>query len=503
MRVTNNMIMKNNIRNINRTKEQVSKLNDQMTSQKKITKASENPVIAIRSLRLRNTQTQITQYLDNNIKDAKTWIDSSEEALTNIKEALGDAYDQFVSGSNTTNNLSDLGTYIDSLQSLVKEVYQEANSDLNGRTLFTGYKTGQTLTFEEDEPATKFRITEVLNGDSISTSHYYSDSKYGVTTSGTTTYNAGVPTDTEISSGNADTPVTYTEEYERTRLRLSYNELESPTIEYSAGSINVTTTTSDAYESAGATTPTDNSVIFLEDTGEIIISDTIKDALKNNNATISVTYGKTGFSQGEIRPQMYFDCTDKTDSSNEIIYTKEDQNIEYTIAQNTTLAVNKEGKSFLSADFYRDIEELVDAYKDAQAASDKVSEIQNLINSSKYANNSDAQAYLKNVLDAAQSELDYKKQNVNNLFSAGITATKGYVEDLANAISDMGNKESQLTLVTTRVTQQETSVKSLISDNENDELSEIVIKYTAAYNAYESALLAASKSSQNTLLDYI
>ena len=503
MRVTNNMIMKNNIRNINRTKEQVSKLNDQMTSQKKITKASENPVIAIRSLRLRNTQTQITQYLDNNIKDAKTWIDSSEEALTNIKEALGDAYDQFVSGSNTTNNLSDLGTYIDSLQSLVKEVYQEANSDLNGRTLFTGYKTGQTLTFEEDEPATKFRITEVLNGDSISTSHYYSDSKYGVTTSGTTTYNTGVPTDTEISSGNADTPVTYTEEYERTRLRLSYNELESPTIVYSAGSINVTTKTSDAYESAGATTPTDNSVIFLEDTGEIIISDTIKDALKNNNATISVTYGKTGFSQGEIRPQMYFDCTDKTDSSNEIIYTKEDQNIEYTIAQNTTLAVNKEGKSFLSADFYRDIEELVDAYKDAQAASDKVSEIQNLINSSKYANNSDAQAYLKNVLDAAQSELDYKKQNVNNLFSAGITATKGYVEDLANAISDMGNKESQLTLVTTRVTQQETSVKSLISDNENDELSEIVIKYTAAYNAYESALLAASKSSQNTLLDYI
>ena len=493
MRVTNNMIMKNNIRNINRTKEQVSKLNDQMTSQKKITKASENPVIAIRSLRLRNTQSQITQYLDNNIADAKTWIESTEDALENIKEALNDANTQFVNGTTTTNNLSDLGTIIDSLQSLVKEVYQEANSDLNGRTLFTGFKTGQTLTFDADDADTKFIISENFTYKDVNTKKYYSDAE-------------SVPT--TVTGNDENTSVTYANEYEFDRVRLSYNGLDNsytPTVMLGSTKQTVVSMSQADFEANLGTDgfPASGSCYYLYDTGELVINDTVKNAMKNNDQTLSITYQKEGFSKGEIRPQMYFDCTDVTDSSNPIVYTKETQNIEYTIAANTTLAVNKEGDSFLTAGFYRDVEELAEAYNAAVAAQDKVTEIQNMINSSAYADDEDAQAYLKNVLAAAQSELDYQTDNVNNLFSAGITSTQGYIETMANAISDMGNKQSQLTLVTTRVTQQQSSVDSLISDNENDELSEIVIKYTAAYNAYESALLAASKSSGNTLLDYI
>ena len=52
MRITNNMIMGNTKTNINSTKVLVDKYNTQMTTQKKISKASEDPVIAIRSLRL-------------------------------------------------------------------------------------------------------------------------------------------------------------------------------------------------------------------------------------------------------------------------------------------------------------------------------------------------------------------------------------------------------------------------------------------------------------------
>ena len=52
MRITNNMIMGNTKTNINSTKVLVDKYNTQMTTQKKISKASEDPVIAIRSLHL-------------------------------------------------------------------------------------------------------------------------------------------------------------------------------------------------------------------------------------------------------------------------------------------------------------------------------------------------------------------------------------------------------------------------------------------------------------------
>ena len=59
MRVTNNMIMSNTKININGNKTNVNTLNNQMTSQKKISRPSDDPVIAIRALRLRSSLSQI------------------------------------------------------------------------------------------------------------------------------------------------------------------------------------------------------------------------------------------------------------------------------------------------------------------------------------------------------------------------------------------------------------------------------------------------------------
>ena len=61
MRVTNNMITGNTKTNINSNKVLVDKYNTQMTTQKKINKASENPVIAIRSLRMQTNLSHISQ----------------------------------------------------------------------------------------------------------------------------------------------------------------------------------------------------------------------------------------------------------------------------------------------------------------------------------------------------------------------------------------------------------------------------------------------------------
>ena len=62
MRITNNIILHNTTSNINGNKVNVNNLNNQMTSQKKIQRPSENPVIAVRSLRLRTTLSEIDQY---------------------------------------------------------------------------------------------------------------------------------------------------------------------------------------------------------------------------------------------------------------------------------------------------------------------------------------------------------------------------------------------------------------------------------------------------------
>jgi flagellar hook-associated protein 3 FlgL len=43
----------------------------------------------------------------------------------------------------------------------------------------------------------------------------------------------------------------------------------------------------------------------------------------------------------------------------------------------------------------------------------------------------------------------------------------------------------------------------LKSCNEDKEISDIIIEYTAAFNAYQASLLAAGKIEKQTLLDYI
>ena len=75
MRVTNNMITSNTKGNINSNKVLVDKYNTQMTTQKKINRPSDDPVIAIRSLRMQTNLSHINQYLDNNIADVESWLE--------------------------------------------------------------------------------------------------------------------------------------------------------------------------------------------------------------------------------------------------------------------------------------------------------------------------------------------------------------------------------------------------------------------------------------------
>ena len=88
MRITNQMITGNSLRNMQKSMNEVNKRTQQMTSGKKITQASEDPVIAIRALKLRTTVNQLQQYKEKNIPDAESWLDISTTSLENIVKRI-------------------------------------------------------------------------------------------------------------------------------------------------------------------------------------------------------------------------------------------------------------------------------------------------------------------------------------------------------------------------------------------------------------------------------
>ena len=106
MRITNHMMQNNSLNNVSINKKQMSVLDTQLSTQKKISRPSEDPIIAIRALRLRTSLSEVSQYLEKNIPDANSWLDVSEGALKETDSILSDVYKYCVQGSTDTLSLN-------------------------------------------------------------------------------------------------------------------------------------------------------------------------------------------------------------------------------------------------------------------------------------------------------------------------------------------------------------------------------------------------------------
>ena len=88
MRITNKVMQNNALANINRNKVLQDDLNNQIATGKKIMKPSDDPVVAIRALRLRSDVSQVSQYYEKNIPDAQAWLSITEGAINTTIDAL-------------------------------------------------------------------------------------------------------------------------------------------------------------------------------------------------------------------------------------------------------------------------------------------------------------------------------------------------------------------------------------------------------------------------------
>ena len=170
MRITNKIMQNNSLYNINNNKVSEDQLNTMMSTGKKITRPSDDPVIAIRALRLRSNVTQLSQYYEKNAKDAESWLEVTADALSTITDVLTDAVKQATKGANKDLTLDDLSIIVTQMDALAKEYYATGNVDYAGRYVFTGYRTDTPLTFEKTTTATYSDINDEFKAGDISQS---------------------------------------------------------------------------------------------------------------------------------------------------------------------------------------------------------------------------------------------------------------------------------------------------------------------------------------------
>ncbi len=521
MRITNQMLTNNMMSNINKNKYNLNKYDEQYATGKKIQRPSDDPIVAVRALKLRTNLVQLNQYIDKNIPDALAWMDVSESALKNVNQLLTDMNSYCVDGSNDDLTVEDRNSIIQNLLELRTQIYQEGNANYVGRQVFTGYKTDQSLTYSsaDDLSRQKYNIKEDFKGTDLESITKVIGSY-------------GVPGDTTaINPGDYDKAPTTIEAY---RLRLAYGSLGDAgdiscelnftkedgtevTIKgYADGDVNapnpnpykiMNSTDADAYQVG------DDEVHFLADTGEVIMGKNVYNTLRNSS-DISVNYDKLQFSEGDLRPENFFECsTYKLDDNGnriaaagggfetDIDYEKQDQKIEYEINFGQNIAVNVQARDAFSHDIGRDIEELKALADDVTATEKKIAEVKKLRED---GNNSDQlNEDLDKLLEQMNTELVLKNSALQKGFSSAITSTQKQQEKLNIAIADLGSRYSRVELTDSRLDKQKTDFTDLLSSNEDVDMAEAFINLSMAQLIYNASLSSASKAVSNTLLDFI
>ena len=151
MRITTKMMQSTSLRNLNTNKYRQENLMNQMSTGKKITRPSDDPVIAIRSLKLNSTVDKIDQFYEKNAADADSWLDLTRSALSTVMDVLKDVRSDILKARSNYNQVKDRDAVIKNLKMAIDEIYSTGNADSAGRSVFTGYRTDMPLSLKTDK----------------------------------------------------------------------------------------------------------------------------------------------------------------------------------------------------------------------------------------------------------------------------------------------------------------------------------------------------------------
>lgn len=550
MRITNKIIQNNSLSNINLAKVAEDAKASQVSSGKKIVRPSDDPIVAIRSLRLRSSVVELTQYYSRNAKDAEAWLKTTDDALQQVTDVITDMIKQYDKGANEYLTSSDRKIILEQLKALQGEVYATGDADYAGRYIFTGYRTESSLMFKEN--TTKpYQITEQFTAEDLKTEMYVNTSCRDNNGNWHDLVNLQEGTQTDY----ADVEENDIDKAEYYRIRLSYKECDDvePVILYdfkpganpgdapvAQKSLSITnanmkksTDVPSPYMNVGA-----NDVIYLSDTGELLLGKDVYTELSAltddpltgsaNEGEFRVTYQKSSFKEGDLKPEHYFYCVapgdDKklgitpndptgtqggtaTDAADNIVYNPNyltynapRQVIEYDVGYNQRIQVNTIAEEAFNPSVTREVDDMIQALERIQKIEDVTTTLKGMLDKESEAAK---RKVIQDQLDAANKALSYEKEVVQKKFSGGLTVMQGFLNEVNLAVTGCGARGSRLDLVSNRLSSQKSTFEILKSENEDVDLSEAVVQLTSAEDTYEAALKATGKIMQVNLMDFI
>lgn len=157
MRVTQSMLSSNMLRNLNSSYGKMSKYQEQLTSGKLVNRPSDDPVIAVKGMGYRVDLDKNAQF-QRNIREAHSWLDSTDESLGQVGEALKRVKELIVQAANDTNTPEDREKISAEISQIKNQIQDVANSKIGENYIFSGTHTNQPL-YIDGEPNKEATLT--------------------------------------------------------------------------------------------------------------------------------------------------------------------------------------------------------------------------------------------------------------------------------------------------------------------------------------------------------
>jgi len=475
MRITNAMLMRNMMQNINTNLGRLEKLQRQMATGKKIQVPSDDPIIAARALKLRTDVSEIEQF-KRNVDDALSWLETTETAIANLGDIIQRARELTVQASNGTLSEEERLSIKAEISQLKNSLIEIGNTAYAGRYIFAGFSTDKPP-FEVDSSNPALGDKLIYNGkllnpngpiladvdDAVIQAYY--ESAVGNT--------AGQP---ELCMANFNkfttgaTPMEFSITLDGITQTISLDPFTTYSFEpLAAGETDIISALQSKIDAAfPPVTKTFSS------TGDVIMVSPIKVSRDGNRIKFTVQEGNSirlnDVTDGTLQTLGFADGAESS--------TNRKQEIIYQIGVGNNIKINVEGYEI----FGKGLQGLFDTFNKLEWALDGKTEY-------------------KTISVDASGNIEVITNSLD--ISALIGDLDADFERLLKVRADVGARTNFVEMTAIRLVDSLVNFTELMSKNEDVDMAEVIMKLTTEENVYRASLAAGARLIQPTLLDFL
>ena len=143
IRMTNTMMINNYLVNVNNNLNNMSILQNQLSTGHSVNKASDNPAAALRIMKL-NAEIEANEQYNTNISTVSNWLDTTDTALNQAGNVLSRLKTLLVKAGDGTYSEDELSAIKNEVEGLRDQYVQALNTTFDGSYIFGGTKSLST-----------------------------------------------------------------------------------------------------------------------------------------------------------------------------------------------------------------------------------------------------------------------------------------------------------------------------------------------------------------------